>query len=526
MVSVRHSPLSVGTPSANSAGAGEAPPGPASRAPEPALGSQLTLRRWAPGNERRQMVRSVGRFVVRVLADGAALWMAREFCRLVAANALASGGAASPFAIARNADVGGWQFAVAMIVGLFVTGNYGRGDRVRDPSRLAAGAALGNALPLWGAAWSAHFGFWLLAFLLFTAVLWLALIVDRACVDYFKDRLLPTTPRLARTLVIAANDRCAASKPQCAKPWGHGLEFVGVVNGRCAGAGSAPCLGDTATLPRLIDEHRIETLIVCGHLPSAEFAGIIDTAVMTGCELLVSPIGLLRPGAAPRIQWRGGRPFLELAERRTMPRPETLVHEPHGFYVRHGKRILDIVAAALGIVLGAAPVFVAGLLMWVTSPGPWFVLQPRVGRGGRIFEIIKLRSMVRGAEKIGQARWASDRDPRITPVGLWIRRLRIDEIPQFANVLLGDMSLVGPRPERPELHDVIEDEHSDFALRLAVNPGITGLAQIEAGYADSVDGSMRKLAHDVSYIANLSFALDLSIVLATFRVVLTGRGSR
>ena len=160
------------------------------------------------------------------------------------------------------------------------------------------------------------------------------------------------------------------------------------------------------------------------------------------------------------------------------------------------------------------------------SAGPVFILQPRVGRAGRIFEIVKLRSMVANAEHDGVAKWAGKQDDRITPVGRWIRRLRIDELPQFVNVLLGQMSLVGPRPERPELHDQIVKAHPEFATRVAVKPGITGLAQIYSGYADSVDASRRKLAYDKRYLAHISLGLDFTLLLKTVRVVLTGHGSR
>jgi lipopolysaccharide/colanic/teichoic acid biosynthesis glycosyltransferase len=164
--------------------------------------------------------------------------------------------------------------------------------------------------------------------------------------------------------------------------------------------------------------------------------------------------------------------------------------------------------------------------MRLESRGPVFILQPRVGRAGRIFEIIKLRSMVADAERDGEAKWAGAQDERITPVGRWIRRLRVDELPQFVNVLLGQMSLVGPRPERPELHDQIVKIHPEFSMRVAVKPGITGLAQIYNGYADSVDASRRKLQYDRRYLAHISAGLDFSLLVKTVKVVLTGHGSR
>jgi lipopolysaccharide/colanic/teichoic acid biosynthesis glycosyltransferase len=187
---------------------------------------------------------------------------------------------------------------------------------------------------------------------------------------------------------------------------------------------------------------------------------------------------------------------------------------------------VDTFFGLLGVILGVFPVLIGAIAMRLESRGPIFILQPRVGRGGRIFEIVKLRTMVADAEEDGVAKWAGEQDERITPAGRWIRRLRIDELPQFVNVLLGQMSLVGPRPERPELHDQIVKVHPEFATRVAVKPGITGLAQIYNGYADSVDASRRKLEYDQRYLAHMSLGLDFSLLLKTVNVVLTGHGSR
>jgi lipopolysaccharide/colanic/teichoic acid biosynthesis glycosyltransferase len=203
-----------------------------------------------------------------------------------------------------------------------------------------------------------------------------------------------------------------------------------------------------------------------------------------------------------------------------------LSHAPDSFYARVGKRVIDIGFGLLGTLLSIPPVLIGAIAMRLDSPGPVFILQPRVGRGGRIFELFKLRTMVADAERDGEAKWAGAQDNRITPVGRWIRRLRVDELPNFVNVLLGQMSLVGPRPERPELHDQIVRIHPEFAVRVAVKPGITGLAQVYSGYADSVDSSRRKLAYDRRYIAHISLGLDLSLLVKTINVVLTGHGSR
>ena len=149
-----------------------------------------------------------------------------------------------------------------------------------------------------------------------------------------------------------------------------------------------------------------------------------------------------------------------------------------------------------------------------------------MGEGGRIFEIVKFRTMVDGAEAGGEAVWALEDDPRVTNVGRLLRRTRLDEIPQLWNVLRGDMSIVGPRPERPEFLDVLNAEVPYWTRRHFVKPGITGWAQVRHGYADDVDGTAAKLAYDLYYLKHRSLVLDLAILLMTARILVTGSGAR
>jgi lipopolysaccharide/colanic/teichoic acid biosynthesis glycosyltransferase len=242
--------------------------------------------------------------------------------------------------------------------------------------------------------------------------------------------------------------------------------------------------------------------------------------------VFAAPGWLMRGQFDPQMVWRRGQGLLELTPRAALPLADTLMHAPDSLYHRYGKRIVDLVGGIMGLVLGSLLILIGAVAMRLETRGPVFILQPRVGRGGRIFDIVKLRSMVADAEKDGEPQWAGAKDSRITPVGQWIRRLRIDELPQFINVILGQMSLVGPRPERPEMHDRIVKVYPEFATRVAVKPGITGLAQIYSGYADSVDSSLRKLEYDQRYLAHLSFGFDLLLLKRTVSVVLTGHGSR
>jgi sugar transferase (PEP-CTERM system associated) len=200
-----------------------------------------------------------------------------------------------------------------------------------------------------------------------------------------------------------------------------------------------------------------------------------------------------------------------------------------GFVVSRGtlfaKRLLDLLFAAVGLILALPFMLLVALAVRLDSPGPVFFRQERVGRGGRAFTLWKFRSMRTDAEAAG-ARWAVAGDPRVTRVGRFIRKTRLDELPQLWNVLVGDMSLVGPRPERRMFVDQLKEQCLWYEQRLIVRPGLTGWAQVKAPYASTFEESIEKLKFDLYYIKNLSLFLDISILLSTARIVLLGRGAR
>ena len=186
------------------------------------------------------------------------------------------------------------------------------------------------------------------------------------------------------------------------------------------------------------------------------------------------------------------------------------------------QRVLDIVLSVIGILIGIPLMIVFGILIKVEDNGPITYKQERLGKGGKKFYIYKLRSMRTDAEKFG-AQWAEKDDPRITKVGKFIRKTRIDEIPQLFNILKGDMSIIGPRPERPSFTEEFNQEIPGFINRLAVKPGLTGWAQVNGGYEIT---PREKLIEDIYYIENRSVLLDLKILFKTIKVVLTGDGAR
>lgn len=179
------------------------------------------------------------------------------------------------------------------------------------------------------------------------------------------------------------------------------------------------------------------------------------------------------------------------------------------------KRIVDVVLAVAILLVAAPLVALAALLVKITSRGPAFYSQTRVGRGGRPFTIWKLRSMYHKCETLSGAVWSSKGDPRVTPVGRFLRRSHIDELPQLWNILCGDMSLVGPRPERPEFVPQLEQAIPRYRDRLLVLPGVTGLAQIHLGPDTDLASVERKLAFDLYYVKTLGAWNDLKIIVAT-----------
>jgi exopolysaccharide biosynthesis polyprenyl glycosylphosphotransferase len=188
----------------------------------------------------------------------------------------------------------------------------------------------------------------------------------------------------------------------------------------------------------------------------------------------------------------------------------------------HVKRFQDVIFSIIGLMVTLPVIIVFTILIKLETSGPAFFLQERVGINGRYFKIIKLRSMNVDAEKNG-AQWAIKQDPRVTRVGYFIRKTRIDELPQLWNVLVGEMSLIGPRPERPIFTAEFNEKFPGFVDRLKIKPGLTGWAQVNGGYDITPD---QKLQYDLYYIDNISFLMDIKIFIKTIKVCLTGEGSR
>jgi sugar transferase (PEP-CTERM system associated) len=197
-----------------------------------------------------------------------------------------------------------------------------------------------------------------------------------------------------------------------------------------------------------------------------------------------------------------------------------------GFFKNMKKRLFDLIVSIV-LLLVCLPVLLLALIcIYLESGVPVLYRQQRVGRGGRAFTLYKLRTMRRDAESNGIPQWAAANDDRTTRVGRFLRKSRIDELPQIFNVLKGEMSLIGPRPERPVFVDQFVNQIPFYALRHSIQPGITGWAQVRYPYGASVDDAVEKLQHDLYYVKNNSLFLDIMILLGTIEVVLWGKGSR
>jgi len=208
-----------------------------------------------------------------------------------------------------------------------------------------------------------------------------------------------------------------------------------------------------------------------------------------------------------------------------MPEPLTVIAVGSGVlgvatqlarrYFEAAKEVVDVILGFVALVLTLPLWLVCAILIKLTSRGPVFLVQKRVGKNGKVFGMIKFRTMHVTAEKAGRAVWASKDDPRVVPACRWMRRSHVDELPQLLNVIKGDMSLVGPRPERPEILAELEKTYPDVRKRLAVRPGITGLAQVRNGYDTSVDQFRQKLQADLEYIEKRKWSVEFAILART-----------
>ena len=320
-----------------------------------------------------------------------------------------------------------------------------------------------------------------------------------------------------RVLVLGAGERAAAALDAQAWDDSREVSLVGYVqvHGENAVIDREHRVYVETTLVDLCRKHLIDELVVAIDEENVELpVGEIFDCKVNGIQITDLVMFLERQAGCIQLD---------------ALRPGTIVYAD-GFVQAilrgYAHRAMDLVISCIGLLLASPLMAATALAIYVESGfrGPVLYRQVRIGRNGEPFEIFKFRSMRTDAELDGRARWAQANDTRITRIGGFLRKTRLDELPQLANVLLGTMSFVGPRPERPEFVESLAQEIPYYNLRHIVNPGITGWAQICYPYGASVDDAKRKLEYDLYYIKNASFFLDVTIIIQTAQVVLWGKG--
>ena len=410
-----------------------------------------------------------------------------------------------------------WHLAVAVIVALTVTGNYGQGHERRNPARLFVGCALAAALPLWGVVWTRPIDLVFAEYSFTTLLLWVSLLAERVLLDRVVARVARPEQNAARTVFVGTAQECRDAAQNPALDLASGHRSVGFIDVHLPPAFDA--LGHIDHFEALLRSSRAEAVVLSSHLPPLRIRQVADAALAAGCEMLVIPRALEMSGVEPALVRRSGHTLIELTTPRLRAQQQIV------------KRLLDVAGAGVGIVL-LSPLLCA-IAAWVRldSPGPVLFRQARVGRGGRLFRIIKFRTMYHGAEAqrerlearniYGDGRLFKIRsDPRVTRVGRLLRTLSLDELPQLFNVLWGDMALVGPRPPLPSEVERYEAHHY---ARFDVKPGITGPWQVSG--RNEITEFERVLSLETAYIRNWSLARDVAILARTIPAVLARRGA-
>ena len=323
----------------------------------------------------------------------------------------------------------------------------------------------------------------------------------------FLDGVFPQPRR--RALIVGGGEAATLIADAIRRHAWTGVELVGVLSEQEVGSHGLPILGPPGLLVDVVARESIDEVILTPE--AASWRDRLPERIPPGfaADLLVWPSPFETMIGRLRFRIVGDLPLLEARVR------------PVDGAAAFAKRALDLAASATLLLLLSPLVALAALLVATTSRGGVFYRQTRVGKDGRLFALWKLRTMRRGAEVETGAVLATPDDPRVTAIGRALRSARVDEIPQLWNVVRGDMSMVGPRPERPEFTEELTRSISGYSLRHAARPGLTGLAQVSGEYSTEPE---IKLRYDLAYLNNWSLGLDLAILLRTLPVILTRRG--
>lgn len=319
------------------------------------------------------------------------------------------------------------------------------------------------------------------------------------------------------TLIIGWNKAAWDLAEKLKKYPALGYRVIGFVSldrkSEPGGYSDLPLLGHLKNAPDIVREQGVgEVILSLGKVPGKRVIEVIGLCEELPVHIKIEPDLYSIVLGQARTQQIYGFPLMEIHPE-LMPAWEKKI-----------KRLLDLFFSLMGIVALSPVLILFALLIKLESRGPVFFKQKRVGKNGKVFVIYKFRSMIQDAERYTGPVWAGKLDPRITRVGRFVRKVRIDEFPQLFNVLLGDMSIVGPRPERPYFVDKLKREYPYYTRRLKVKPGITGWAQVKGKYDTTIEEAKEKLDYDLYYIDNISLRLDFRIMFYTISVMLRFRG--